>query len=249
MMTDRDFNRMMLPEPPQRGPINWTRVYALLGCGAVLLLFWTGVALLVADTAFAATPTMSVHWQQGARRVSHRQIRQLETANSQYAGLVHQYWGSPTIRFTRNSGTPIILTDTWNMARYCGQGAVACHGVDYNGQPVIVVDRTDPTWTLSVSHEIAETVVDPQVDRIAGPRFVEVCDPVESAYFRFRHNPSMMSDFVTPGWFGLGGGFPFDSGRLLNQAAPQVLAGGFDPLTGYRHAKVASTLLLKRVMP
>lgn len=204
-------------------------------------------ALALTVPATASAMTMHFNIARGMH-VTMKKLRQIESANVTYAQVIQRAWGTERLDFHAGRGVPVYVEGQNAMNRDCGQGAAACHGVDYNGNPVIVVGKYDWTWTLGVSHEIAETLADPYVNRVIGPRYVEIADAVEANYFTLPHNPSMLTDFVLPAWFD-GTTGPWDIGRVLKGAAPHVAFGGYDPLTGYgkRHPQASS--LLARLMP
>jgi hypothetical protein len=102
---------------------------------------------------------------------------------------------------------PVILTD-----RELGDDE-GFH-LTANGEPFSVVEVA-PGWSLTASHEILEMLVDPAGTRTipgAGPSgdgtparvefLVEICDPCQSAAFAYGVNDVLVSDFVTPAFFG-----------------------------------------------
>jgi hypothetical protein len=92
-------------------------------------------------------------------------------------------------------------------------GAAGIHE-DKNGQPFALITASSDlnTWSLTVSHEAFEMLVDPFGNRvIAGdsPKsdqgrasiLVEVCDPSEAADYAYSVNGILVSDFYTPNFF------------------------------------------------
>jgi hypothetical protein len=69
------------------------------------------------------------------------------------------------------------------------------------------------TWTGTLSHEVLEMRVDPQVDQVAGGLIKEIGDPVEF-HFYVTPNGVTVSDFVFPSWFDPKGVAPFDQMRV-----------------------------------
>lgn len=101
---------------------------------------------------------------------------------------------------------------------------LGAHTATERGSPWGVVDveessSIDTSWTVTLSHEVLEIIVNPYMNRFTvGPAIedvpfplypVEVCDPVDGSYFV---DGIEVSNFVTPAWFGdVGdGAFPVD---------------------------------------
>jgi hypothetical protein len=121
-------------------------------------------------------------------------------------------------------------------------GALGYHETDSNDRPDLrVFAKTDRqyglSWTVTLSHEYLEELVDPwiqalwQVSDVEGIA-AEVGDPVEAdglGYLITRSNgvPVLVSDFITPRWFdpGLVAG-PFDYKGHCSKPL-QVTAGGY----------------------
>ena len=109
---------------------------------------------------------------------------------------------------------PIIL-----VAPDSYRGPALGYHQDNFGQPYAKIPAT-PSWSLAASHEYLEMVVDPFGDRmIPGPSpedgkvrvsyLVEVCDPVQNPEFSYTVNGVLVSDFVTPAFYG-----PVDTGSV-----------------------------------
>src|ERR1700680_2746685 len=90
-------------------------------------------------------------------------------------------------------------------------------------------------WTVTASHELLEMLVDPQINVCnfdqtvtnSGTFYaVEVCDPCESETFAYKIGDVLVSDFVTPTWYGLTLPFPFDFMKAMTSKF-QLLAGGY----------------------
>jgi hypothetical protein len=80
-----------------------------------------------------------------------------------------------------------------------------------NGQPFALVKFSDE-WSLTVSHEVLEMLVDPSGNRTVATNspkpdqgrvliLVEVSDPSEAAVFGYTVNGVLVSDFYTPQFF------------------------------------------------
>jgi len=107
-----------------------------------------------------------------------------------------------------------------------------------NGQPYALVAYSDE-WSLTVSHESLEMLVDPSGNRVAAGNsiksgqgrvqyVVEVCDPCEDTEFAYTVNGIVVSDFYTPAFFDPVGG----AGKVYSfngsiQQPRQVLNGGY----------------------
>jgi hypothetical protein len=134
-------------------------------------------------------------------------------------------------------------------------GALAYHDLTNEGLPIakvfvktILADKLAPgseqggSVSVGASHEICEMAVDPWLNSAyqdnqgifwAG----EVCDPVEDDRYGYEIGGVLVSDFVTPNWFGhqhAQGPIDF-RGHALR--AFEVLSGGyaqkFDPQSGW----------------
>jgi hypothetical protein len=135
---------------------------------------------------------------------------------------------------------PIIIRDDINV-----DGAAGVHE-DGQGQPFALVQASD-TWSLTLSHETLEMLVDPFGNRLVAGQspakgqgrvefLVEVCDPSESDAFAYHVNGITVSDFYTPHFFD-----PVASNTVRYsftgaiQRPRQVLQGGYlswhDPKT------------------
>jgi hypothetical protein len=82
---------------------------------------------------------------------------------------------------------------------------------DLDGNPFALVKHTD-SWSMSVSHEVIEALIDPDGDRwTTAPsvvpeqgtveHLVEVCDPAEAAAYSYEIDGILVSDFYTPHYF------------------------------------------------
>ncbi len=93
------------------------------------------------------------------------------------------------------------------------------------------------SWTVDLSHEILETLVDPtaqKVWRMPDGRFaaLEVCDAVEADALGYAVSDGqggtiMCSDFVLPAYFGADTSRPFDHQRMLAAGCPELTPGGY----------------------
>jgi hypothetical protein len=116
-------------------------------------------------------------------------------------------------------------------------GALAYHDVTDQGLPLSKVFaktiKADGTsLSVGATHEICEMAVDPTINLAAQDTqgtfwAYEVCDPVEDDQYGYSINGVLVTDFVTPGWFG----FKNSSGPLdFKQHASEpfvILSGGY----------------------
>jgi hypothetical protein len=125
----------------------------------------------------------------------------------QLSDHVSQFW---TLRATitpyaSHSHVPLGY---WRVVVESGrpEGMIGIHR-DNNGQPYAYVSDED-RWTVAVSHEILEMVIDPTLSDFRagylpnGRRvnfLVEICDPCQSSTYTV--NGVAVSDFVTPSYF------------------------------------------------
>jgi hypothetical protein len=107
-----------------------------------------------------------------------------------------------------------------------------------NGQPFALVQFSDD-WSLTVSHEIAEMLVDPSGNRTVAANspkpgqgrvliLVEVSDPSEAARFGYTVNSVLVSDFYTPQFFDpvVASGVRYSFTGAITEPR-QVLDGGY----------------------
>jgi hypothetical protein len=128
-------------------------------------------------------------------------------------------------------------------------GALGYHDITPTGLPLgkVFVKTTQDAgdqWSVTASHEILEMLADPEINlcvfnqssNSAGRIYaMEVGDPCESDQFGYTINGVLVSDFITPAWFGTGSTGPFDFQSHITTPF-QLLAGGyvgfFDVSTG-----------------
>jgi hypothetical protein len=132
----------------------------------------------------------------------------------------------------------IIVLDNPDQA-----GALGYHEVTSGGNPLgkifAKLDIDDGhSWTVTTSHELLEMLADPYINWCAqgenGEIYaLEVSDPVESDALAYHINGVLVSDFITPGWFGPAEQFKPDfKGHLTKRL--QLASGGYVSILG-RH--------------
>lgn len=111
-------------------------------------------------------------------------------------------------------------------------GALGYHDVGLDGRPYgKVFARTgaayNESWQLTFTHELFEMLVDPWINRFSiwnhRTWLVEVGDPCESGFYAYAINGVVISDFITPSWYGAGFGSgkskaPLDFTKKLKRA-------------------------------
>src|SRR5207247_2217548 len=124
----------------------------------------------------------------------------------------------------------IVVTDDPTMA-----GALGYHDLTNDGLPIgYVFAKLDlqagMSWTVTTSHELLELLGDPDCNLDAqisstGIRVAyEACDAVEADRYGYEVDGVLLSDFVTPSWFGRGLPGPYDHLNHCDQ--PLVLLPG-----------------------
>lgn len=93
------------------------------------------------------------------------------------------------------------------------------------------------SWTADATHEIGETVVDPEANRtwtMANHKKIdlEVCDPVEADALGLRVGGVLCSNAVLPSYFTAAHPGPWDLGGNLKGPAPSLTPGGYVDVDG-----------------
>ncbi len=126
-------------------------------------------------------------------------------------------------------------------------GALAYHDLTNEGLPISkvfvkTIQADNASLSVGATHEICEMAVDPWLNSAyqdqqgvfwAG----EVCDPVEDDQYGYKIGTILVTDFVTPNWFGHAHATADLDLQHHAQSAFQVLTGGyaqkFDPQKGW----------------
>ena len=132
-------------------------------------------------------------------------------------------------------------------------GALAYHDVTNTGLPIAKVfaktlKADKASISVGATHEICEMAVDPTINLAAQDTkgtfwAYEVCDPVEDDKYGYDIGGVLVTDFVTPAWFGYEHAHgPIDFQHHATKAF-QVLSGGyaqkFDPHSGWQQVNGA----------
>jgi hypothetical protein len=146
----------------------------------------------------------TAHLQHVAAALQTQVIRDVAPIWSVTATVSAFEWGHLPVGFW-----PLVIVD-----KIEGPHEVDIHGVHVmkDGLPMGLVQYS-PSWSLTASHELIEMIVDPvgkwtlpgrsweegqgQVDYL-----VEACDPCQDASFAYPIDGVLVSDFVTPHFYG-----------------------------------------------
>ena len=187
------------------------------------------VALVAALVLLAAVPTSAVAAssqtftlidQAGVKQST---VRSYEAAVTNQSYQLRAYWGTPIVRWGPG-GWPVYL-----------QVYTAQEALDNNGQPIagvtdayhlpvaglptiyVPTDGSAQGWSVDLSHEVIETLVDPYPSSTGH----EACDPVAGNEYGI--GGVFVSDFATPRYFGMTNSGRFDFMRILRSATPGSL--------------------------
>ena len=126
--------------------------------------------------------------------------------------------------------------------------ALAYHDLTNEGMPVAKVFvrsvlADNASLSVAASHELCEMAVDPWLNgAYQDPHgtfwAAEVCDPVEDDHYGYPIGGVLVSDFVTPGWFGHEHAKGWLDFKGHAKSAFSVLSGGYaqryDPAKGWQ---------------
>lgn len=116
-------------------------------------------------------------------------------------------------------------------------GALAYHDLTDSGLPISkvfvkTIQSDNTSVSVGATHEICEMAVDPTINLAAQDSngafwAYEVCDPVEDDKYAYKIGDTLVSDFVTPAWFGFKNATgAIDFQKHANQPFV-VLSGGY----------------------
>ena len=170
--------------------------------------------------------------------------------------------GSAQFDFTPRTTRPasgawwVVFLDDSDQAN-----ALAYHDLTNEGLPISkifvkTIQADKASLSVGASHELCEMAVDPWLNSAyqdaqgifwAG----EVCDPVEDDQYGYMIGGALLSDFVTPDWFGhKDARGPVDRQGHVRSAF-EVLTGGYaqkwDPQRGWQQVTGAQALKSARV--
>jgi hypothetical protein len=139
-------------------------------------------------------------------------LARVETATTKQSLQLRAAWGTPCAQFARPGGWVVTLTAGASTVNPDGSVSynISSHH-DYNAGVVSITVQTAgttyETWARAFTHEIDETLVDPNVATYWQFGLLEVCDPVEEWTYQLDGVP--VSDFALPSYFN-GGAGPWD---------------------------------------
>lgn len=96
--------------------------------------------------------------------------------------------------------------------------------------------RLNLDWSVTLSHEVDEMILDPTINRVwimpnGEKAAFEACDPVEDDSLGYRVDGHRMSDFVLPRYFSTNHDGPWDFRKALKGPCPSLTAGGYQSIT------------------
>lgn len=91
-------------------------------------------------------------------------------------------------------------------------------------------------WSVTLSHEVDELILDPNIHRVwvmsnGEQAALEACDPVEADEYGYTVNGQKMSDFVLPAYFSTSAEGPWDFRKHLEGPCPTLTPGGYQSIT------------------
>ena len=170
--------------------------------------------------------------------------------NTQWNNDLNSVWGvgAATFAFNPKQQTPppgswwVVFLDNSDQAN-----ALAYHDLTNEGLPISkvfvkTIQADKASLSVGASHEICEMAVDPWLNSAyQDPQGVfwagEICDPVEADQYGYEIGGILVTDFVTPNWFGHKNAAGATDLQRHTKTAFQVLSGGyaqkFDPQQGW----------------
>lgn len=140
--------------------------------------------IAAACLAFPATASADVSFHLMGDVSARTQAAMLHQLNDQ----VQPHWHTQRAVFG-HTGIRVYIKPQRFVESYCeDDNAGGCHSLDDNGNPVIYVGHID--FSIVLSHELIETLVDPMLDGY------EPCDDVEDAYYKI--NGIDVANFAFP---------------------------------------------------
>jgi hypothetical protein len=170
--------------------------------------------------------------------------------------------GAAQLTFSPKSATPapgawwVVFLDNSDQA-----DALAYHDLTNEGLPISkifvkTIQADNASLSIGASHEVCEMAVDPWLNSayqdVHGVFWAgEVCDPVEDDQYGYTIGGTLVTDFVTPNWFGhQNAQGPVDE-KGHAKSAFQVLTGGYaqkwDPQKGWQQVTGAQAMKSSRV--
>lgn len=160
--------------------------------------------------------------------------------DSQWNKDLNSVWGVGAATFTwvpKQAQPPtgswwVVFLDNSDQA-----DALAYHDLTNEGLPISkvfvkTIQGDNDSVSVGATHEICEMAVDPWLNSAyqddAGVFWAgEVCDPVEDDKYGYKIGGTLVTDFVTPNWFGHQHAVGDIDLQHHSMAAFEVLAGGY----------------------
>jgi hypothetical protein len=150
-------------------------------------------------------------------------------------------WGiDASLRLLRKED--LLASDNWFVGLFDDAdhaGALGYYDLTRHGQPLGKVFvppdswNTEAAWTVDLSHQLLELLVDPNVNLCAFDQdnrrlyAYDICDPVRAPRCGYDIAGTIVSDFVLPGWFEPGRRTESNLAFKSKVTVPlQLLAGG-----------------------
>ena len=184
--------------------------------------------------------------------------------STQWNTDLNAVWGVGAAQFTFSPKTSTPAAGAWWVVFLDNSdqaNALAYHDLTNEGLPISkvfvkTIEADKASLTVGASHEICEMAVDPWLNSAyqdsqgvfwAG----EVCDPVEDDQYGYTIGATLVTDFVTPNWFG----HEHAQGPIDRQGHAQsafsVLTGGYaqkwDPQKGWQQVTGALAMRSSRL--
>ena len=170
--------------------------------------------------------------------------------NIQWNNDLNSVWGVGAATFVFNPKHQAPPAGSWWVVFLdnSDQGsALAYHDLTNEGLPISkvfvkTIQADKSSLSVGASHEICEMAVDPWLNSAyQDPQGTfwagEICDPVEADNYGYEVGGILVTDFVTPNWFGHKNAVGAIDLRQHANKAFQVLSGGyaqkFDPQKGW----------------
>ena len=182
--------------------------------------------------------------------------------SAQWNKDLNSVWGVGAASFAFNPSKQAPPAGSWWVVFLDNSdqaNALAYHDLTNEGLPISkvfvkTIQADKASLSVGASHEICEMAVDPWLNSAyQDPQGTfwagEICDPVEDDQYGYEAGGVLLTDFVTPNWFGHKSAVgAIDLQRHTNRSF-EVLTGGyaqkFDPQKGWVQvtgAKAARTL-------
>lgn len=181
----------------------------------------------------------------------------------QWSKDLNSVWGVGDAQFTFTPKTTapaagawwVVFLDNSDQAK-----ALAYHDLTNEGLPISkvfakTIQADKSSLSVGATHEICEMAVDPWLNSAyQDPQGVfwagEVCDPVEDDRYGYTIGGILVTDFVTPNWFGHQYAHGPSDFQQKARLAFEVLSGGyaqkFDPQQGWQQVTGSLARLSKR---